>query len=72
MLAEGATEEALTFLTTFLGGGGITGSSPEDRGTVSFVDTVLLELIFAFFEGGRFVSSSELIRKALITLVKDY
>ena len=71
MLAEGATEEALTFLTTFLGGG-ITGSSPEDRGTASFVDTILSELIFAFFEGGRFVSSSELIRKALITLVKDY
>ena len=61
--AEGATEEALTFLTTFLGGGGITGS---------FVDTILSELIFAFFEGGRFVSPSELIKKVSITLVEDY
>jgi hypothetical protein len=39
----------LTFLTALLGGGGIIGSSLEESGTASFVDTVLSELIFAFF-----------------------
>jgi hypothetical protein len=61
---EQYVEEALTFLTTFLeGGGGITGSSSDDKGTISFVDAILSELIFAFFEGGRFVSPSELIKR---------
>jgi hypothetical protein len=53
----------LTFLATFLRGGGITGSSSEDRGIVSFVNNILLELIFAFFKGGRYVSLSELIKR---------
>jgi hypothetical protein len=53
----------LTFLTAFLDGGGITSSSSDDRGNVSFVDTVLSELIFAFLEGGRSSSPSELIKK---------
>ena len=63
MLAEGAMKEALTFATTFLGGGGIIGSSSEDRGIVPFVDSSLSELTLAFFEGGRSASSSELIKK---------
>jgi hypothetical protein len=37
-LAEGATEEALTFATTFFGLRGTIGSSSGDRVVDSFVD----------------------------------
>jgi hypothetical protein len=53
----------LTFLIALLGGGGIIGSSSENNDTASFVDTVLSELIFTFFEGGRSVSPSELVKR---------
>jgi hypothetical protein len=62
-LVEGATEEALTFTTTFLGGRGTTGSYSEERGFDSFFDSGLSELVFAFFRGGRSASSPELFEE---------
>jgi hypothetical protein len=62
-LAEGASEEALTFATTFLGRRGTVGSSSGDSGVDSFVDSGLSELIFVFFREGRSVSPSELFEE---------
>jgi hypothetical protein len=50
------------FFSVLFGGGGIIGASSEDSGTSTLVDTVLSELIFAFFEGGS-MSLSELVNK---------
>ena len=63
---------SLTFLTAFLGGGGIIGASSEDTGTTYFVDTVPSELIFAFFEGGGSMFPSELIKSMDHINCKDY
>jgi hypothetical protein len=62
-LGEGATEEALTLATSFLGGRGATASSSGDKGIDSFIDSGLSELIFVFFRGGAYLSSSELFEE---------
>jgi hypothetical protein len=51
------------FLSVLFGGGGIIGASSEDIGTSTLVDTVLLELIFVFFEGVGSMSPSKLVNK---------
>jgi hypothetical protein len=61
--AEGATEEALTLATTFLGGRGAAGSSSADKGVDSFIDSGLSEFIFVFFRGGASSSSPELFEE---------
>jgi hypothetical protein len=62
-LAEGATEEALTLATVFLGRRGTAGSSSGDKGVDSFVNSGLSELIFGFFGGEASMSSSELFKE---------
>jgi hypothetical protein len=67
-LTEGATEEALTFATTFLGGREAAGSSLGDKGVDSFVNSGLSELTIVFFKGGASLSSSELFKEIWIVM----
>jgi hypothetical protein len=67
-LAEGATDEALTSATAFLGRRGTVGSSSGDKGVHSFVDSGLAEIIFVFFRGGTSLSSSELFKETWIMM----
>jgi hypothetical protein len=62
-LAEGASEQALTLATAFLGGRGAAGSSSADKRVDSFVDSRLSEFTFVFFRGGASSSSSELFKE---------
>jgi hypothetical protein len=48
------------FLNVLFGDGGTIVTSSEEIGTSSLVDTIFSKLIFAFFEGGGFISPSEL------------